>query len=98
MPSKLDIYPLRLDPRLRSVIVERAAWAGMSVNAFIAFALAAFVYANSAQQLKRRVAMVPTVHHNKMCPCGSGERYRNCCRERLLRGDPTFATEPTKAK
>lgn len=86
MTSKLAMYPLRLDPELRARVVDRAAAAGMSVNAFIAFALTAFVSANTASRLGGGMYMAPIVHHNKACPCGSGKRYRNCCRFKIRGG------------
>jgi len=87
MPSKHAVYPLRLDPELRTWVVERAGAAGMSVNAFISFALAAFISANSSKLLGRGSYLLPILHHAKTCPCGSGKKYRDCCREHVLRGE-----------
>jgi uncharacterized protein YchJ len=80
------MYPLRLDPELRALVADRAAAAGMSVNAFIVFALSAFVKANTAKRLGGGMYLAPIIHHNARCPCGSGQRYRNCCRFKVLGG------------
>ena len=87
MPSKHTVYPLRLDPELRTWVVERAGAAGMSVNSFISFALAAFISANSSKLLGRGHHVLPILHHAKTCPCGSGKKYRECCRDYVLRGE-----------
>ena len=59
----------------------------MSVNAFVSFALGAFIAANSSKLLGRGQHVLPILHHNKTCPCGSGMRYRECCRDHVLRGE-----------
>lgn len=86
MPSKIKAFPLRIDETLRKHIEALAALQGVSINAFMEFALEMFVSHNPLDSVKRVTSwQTPYVGRNGRCPCGSGEKYRSCHGRRIAK-------------
>jgi uncharacterized protein YecA (UPF0149 family) len=90
MPSKIKVFPLRVAEDLRKHLEALAALQGVSLNAFLSFALETFVASNPLDSKKRALSwQVPFVHRNGRCPCGSGDKYRDCHGRRVAKAiDP----------
>lgn len=86
MSTKTKAFPLRIDQQLKVHLSALAALQGVSLNAFMQFALETFVAANPLETTRRaRSWQVPYVHRNGRCPCGSNEKYRDCHGRRVSR-------------
>jgi hypothetical protein len=53
-----------------------------SVGAYFAFIKAPQTHIGNTPGSEEIVTKPPIVSRNARCPCGSGKRYKNCCKER----------------
>jgi hypothetical protein len=91
MPSKIPVYPLRLEPALKAraeAIV--AQYPGRSLNEWFQLLVRdgceRWEAHLNAERLRDGKAMLPAkvvdgpkVSRNGPCSCGSGRKYKRCC-------------------
>jgi len=85
MPSRKKIFPLRLGDELRAKAETKASALGVSLNAFVAVALHAYLAgelrpSRSSKPGERAVKL----GRNDPCPCGSGVKFKRCCWSQTL--------------
>lgn len=88
MPSSKPIFSCRLPEELRSKAEARAELLGVSLNALVAVALAAYLAVEpGGVGLGRRLGspVGALLSRNSLCGCGSGKKRKRCC----FRQDPS---------